>query len=188
MDNFEWVTTIIALFLSILAIIQTEKQIKQSKVEQLFEKRMKVFFSCEKLIDFYESVEHLIKNEKITVSELEKLYLFIQNILDINQKEDLTPFYDICKEIPFLWKGTIAYYYQNFLYLILFFIQNIIIIHLFFEKIDTEIQKENFFLKDYFLRHTIQLNWLENQKDLIRSYTMIKEKKIIQKIKKQIKF
>ena len=187
----EEIYTIFALIISIIAIFQTRKQIKINKKESLFNKRMEAFFVCQKLLSFCEQNEYLLKKVILNAEDVEKIYQFIIIHFDWKEENKIENFIENIEILPFLFSKSYITYLKNFCYHLLFLIKRIIYTHTFLEKIDKikELDKEELLnLKRYFMTNTFLSSWIKEQEELIHSYEYVKKKKIIRKIKKQIKF
>lgn len=182
--------TILALILSLIAILQTRKQIKQNKKENLFEKRIKAFFVCQKLIHFYERKEYLFQREFLSYKKFEIIYEEIQEHLDLKEEKDIEAIKKTLEELPFLFPKDYISSLQNFCYIFIFLIQQLFYAHTFLEKID-KIKKgqeeELQYLEEYFLNHTFLPSWWKCKDDFKKTYQYIKKKKIMKKLARQIK-
>lgn len=187
----EEIYTIFALIISIIAIFQTRKQIKINKKESLFNKRMETFFICQKLLNFYEQNEYLLKKIILNAEDIEKIFEFIIIHFDWKEENKIDEVMKTIETLPFLFSKNDITYIQNFCYLLLFLIKHIFYTYAFLEKIDKlkEIEEEELLnLKRYFITNTFLPSWTKGQEDLIHAYEYIKKKKLIKKIKKQISF
>jgi len=188
--NKEEIYTIIALILSIIAILQTRKQIIQSKKENLFEKRIEAFFMCQKLVYFYKQKKSLFQKDMLSYNDIEKIYKYTKEYLNLKEENEIERIKKILETITFLYEKNYISYIQNFCYVLIFLIQQLFYAHKFLEKINkikgikmNELQD----LKEYFLNNTFLPSWIKGQESLKRDYQYIEKKKIIKKLKHQIK-
>lgn len=190
MLNLENVCAVLALIISLITIFQTQKGMCLSNKQYLFEKRLELFFMCQKIINFYEGNENFFASMSLDFENIKKAYFLIFETFSLGIESEFEKMQSTIKQISFLFNGNYVFYFQNFINSILFFFHKICLTYFFLEKIEKLngiSKKERLKLEQYFIKNTFMINFEQDIQELNYSFKYLQKKKVLKHFRRQTK-